>query len=42
MGVLPREALGTVRLTLGRGSTEEQLRRAAAALADAWRVVPLR
>ena len=42
MGVLPCEALGTVRLTLGRGSTEEQLRRAAAALADAWRVVPHR
>lgn len=39
MGVPPREALGTVRLTLGRGSTEQDVRRAATALADAWRVV---
>ena len=38
-GVPPREALGTVRLTLGRGSTEEEVRRAAAALAEAWRTV---
>ena len=39
MGVPPREALGTVRLTLGRGSTEEEVRRAGAALAKAWRAV---
>jgi cysteine desulfurase len=39
MGVPPGEALGTVRLTLGRGSTEEDGRRASAALAAAWRAV---
>ena len=39
MGVSPREALGTVRLTLGRASTEEQIGRAAGALAEAWRAV---
>jgi cysteine desulfurase len=39
MGVPPQEALGTVRLTLGRGSTEEDVRRASAALAAAWRAV---
>ena len=37
MNVPAREALGTVRLTLGRGSTEAGVRRAAAALAEAWR-----
>jgi len=39
MGVPPRDALGTVRLTLGRGSTEEQVRRAAEVLSEAWRAV---
>ena len=39
MGVPPREALGTVRLTLGRGSIEEEVRRAAEALSEAWRGV---
>ena len=39
MGVPPREALGTVRLTLGRGTTEEEVRRAGAALAEAWRTL---
>jgi cysteine desulfurase len=36
MGVSPREALGTVRLTLGRGTTTDEVERAAAALARAW------
>ena len=39
MGVPPREALGTVRLTLGRRSTEEDVRRAAEALLEAWRTI---
>jgi cysteine desulfurase len=39
MGVPPREALGTVRLTLGRGSTQREVQRAAAALGAAWRAV---
>jgi cysteine desulfurase len=37
MGVPPREALGTVRLTLGRGTSVEDVERAAAALGRAWR-----
>jgi cysteine desulfurase len=37
MGVPPREALGTVRLTLGRGTTDEEVRRAAAGLVEGWR-----
>jgi cysteine desulfurase len=37
MGVPPREALGTIRLTLGRGSSEGEIRRAAEALSEAWR-----
>jgi len=37
MGVEPEEAVGSVRLTLGRGTTEEQVRRAAEALVRAWR-----
>jgi cysteine desulfurase len=37
MGVAPQEALGTVRLTLGRGSTLEEIDRACAALVQAWR-----
>jgi len=39
MGVPPHEALGTVRLTLGRRSTEEEIHRAAKALAEAWRTI---
>ena len=37
MGVSPEEALGTVRLTLGRGSTGEEVGRAVEALARGWR-----
>ena len=37
MGVQPEDAVGSVRLTLGRGTTEEQVRRAAEALVRAWR-----
>jgi cysteine desulfurase len=37
MGVPPREALGSVRLTLGRGTTGKDIERAAAFLAQAWR-----
>jgi cysteine desulfurase len=37
MKVAVPEALGTVRLTLGRGTTEEGVRRAASALAHSWR-----
>jgi cysteine desulfurase len=36
MAVSPREALGTVRLTLGRRTTLDDVERAAAALAGAW------
>lgn len=36
MGVSPLEALGTVRLTLGRGTTTDEVERAAAALGRAW------
>lgn len=36
MGVAPEEALGSVRLTLGRGTTEEEVARAADALVGAW------
>jgi len=36
MGIPPAEALGSVRLTLGRGTTEEDVRRAAEALGRAW------
>lgn len=36
MGVAPEEALGSVRLTLGRGTTAEEVSRAAKALAAAW------
>ncbi|MEN9797606.1 MAG: hypothetical protein RL653_1302 [Pseudomonadota bacterium] len=39
MGVAPCEALGSVRLTLGRGTTEEEVRSAAAVLARAWAVL---
>lgn len=36
MGVSPSEALGTVRLTLGRGTTESDVETAAAILVAAW------
>jgi cysteine desulfurase len=39
MGLPPEEALGAVRLTLGHGTTEEDVDAAAAALARAWRTV---
>ena len=39
MGVAPQEALGTVRLTLGRGTTPEEIERAAAALVQVWRTL---
>lgn len=37
MGVSPEDALGTVRLTLGRGTTDDDVARAAEALLRAWR-----
>lgn len=37
MGVRPDEALGTVRLTLGRGTTENEIARAADMLVAAWK-----
>ena len=37
MGIEPEEAVGSVRLTLGRSTTEEQVRRASEALVRAWR-----
>jgi len=37
MGIRPDEALGTVRLTLGRGTTEKHVARAAELLAEAWK-----
>jgi len=37
MGISAQEALGTVRLTLGRGSTEAEIRRAEQDLTAAWR-----
>jgi cysteine desulfurase len=39
IGVSPREALGTVRLTLGRNTTSDEVERAADALARAWHVL---
>lgn len=36
MSIPAREALGTIRLTLGRGTTEAEVRRAAQALAESW------
>jgi len=36
MGVAPADALGSVRLTLGRGTTEDDVTRAAAALVRSW------
>ena len=37
MGVTPQDALGSVRLTLGRSTTEFDIERATAALVRAWR-----
>jgi cysteine desulfurase len=37
MGVAPEEALSSVRLTLGRGTTEDEVARAAEALIRSWR-----
>ena len=42
MNIPSREALGTVRLTLGRGTTDAEVLRAAQALAEAWRRVSRR
>jgi cysteine desulfurase len=41
MGIPPTIALGSVRLTLGRATTESAIERAAAALARAWRALVL-
>jgi cysteine desulfurase len=37
MGVAPEEAVGTVRLSLGRGTSDDDVARAAEALVRAWR-----
>jgi len=37
MGVTPEAALGSVRLTLGRSTTEDEVVRAAEALVRSWR-----
>lgn len=37
MGVAPEDALGSVRLTLGRGTTEDDIARASEALLRSWR-----
>lgn len=42
MGVAPSEALGSVRLTLGRSTTERDIARASEALVRAWRSVAWR
>lgn len=42
MGIDPQEALGSVRLSLGRETTEEDVLAAAAALTRAWRTVTSR
>lgn len=39
MGIEPEGALGSVRLTLGRGTTDDEVGRAAEALIRAWRAV---
>jgi cysteine desulfurase len=39
MGVTPEEALGSVRLTLGRSTTEDDVARASEALVRSWRQV---
>jgi len=41
MGIPPTIALGSVRLTLGRATTESAIERAAAALAHAWHTLVL-
>jgi cysteine desulfurase len=41
MGIPAQEALGSVRLTLGRATTESAVDRAAAALAHAWQALAL-
>jgi cysteine desulfurase len=42
MGIPARAALGSVRLTLGRGTTESAVDRAATALARAWRALAIK
>jgi cysteine sulfinate desulfinase/cysteine desulfurase-like protein len=37
MGVAAERAIGTVRLTLGRGNSRHEIDRAADALIEAWR-----
>jgi len=37
MGIAEQEAIGSVRLTLGRGNDEDEIDRAASALVHAWR-----
>jgi cysteine desulfurase len=37
MGVRPEDALGSIRLTLGRGTTEDEVKRAAEALVRSWK-----
>jgi cysteine desulfurase len=37
LGVDPQDALGSVRLTLGRGTTAADVARAAELLVEAWR-----
>jgi len=39
MGIAPKEALGSVRLTLGRGTTKAHIEKAATALSAAWEKV---
>ena len=39
MGIAPQEAVGTLRLTLGRATTQHEVLRAAAALAEGWHAV---
>jgi cysteine desulfurase len=42
MGVPSRDALGTVRLSLGRGTTSSEIERAATALAESWAAIDRR
>jgi cysteine desulfurase len=42
MGIPAKAALGSVRLTLGRGTTESAVDRAASALARAWRALAIK
>jgi cysteine desulfurase len=39
MGTTPEDALGSVRLTLGRSTTEDDVSRAVEALVRSWRRV---